>query len=277
MKIYFTDFWVGLKQTDNFIYNALCKHYFLEIDSEKPEVLFFSCYGNNHMRYENCVKVFYTGENITPNFSWCDYAIGFDYLDFGDRYLRIPQYAIQPNFSNLYQEREYNVDLFNRKFCNFVYSNNEAIPLRNIFFQELCKYKQVDSGGRVMNNIGGLVDDKLEFISKYKFTIAFENSAYPGYTTEKLVEPMISQSLPIYFGNPLVDRDFNPDAFVWVKDKFDIKRAIEEVIYLDMDIESYMRKLSNPPMRTTDFQDVDNLILTFIGHIFENKLDLSFR
>ena len=42
------------------------------------------------------------------------------------------------------------------------------------------------------------------------FTIAFKNDSYPGYTTEKIYEPMYVNSLPIYSGNPLVYRDFNP-------------------------------------------------------------------
>lgn len=277
MRVYFTDFWVGLNQTDNFIYNALSKHYALEIDAEHPEVLFFSCYGNHYLSYENCIKVFYTGENVAPNFAWCDYAIGFDYIDFGDRYIRIPQYAIQPNFGKLYQELDYSEELCNRKFCNFVYSNNAADPIRNKFFEELSRIKHVDSGGGVMNNIGGPVDNKLEFISNYKFTIAFENSVYPGYTTEKLVEPMICKSLPIYFGNPMVDRDFNPEAFVWVKNESDIKRAIEETMYLDGDNKAYMKKLSAPKLRTTTYEHLDNLIVSFIGHIFEQPIGLSYR
>ena len=38
-------------------------------------------------------------------------------------------------------------------------------------------------------------------------TIAFENSSFPGYTTEKIFEPMLEGSIPIYWGNPRVDED----------------------------------------------------------------------
>ena len=71
------------------------------------------------------------------------------------------------------------------------------------FFVKLSKYKQVDSGGRTLNNIGGPVEDKMEFIKDYRFVISFENAEYPGYTTEKIIQPMFVDSIPIYWGNPL--------------------------------------------------------------------------
>lgn len=277
MKVFFTDFWVGLDQTNNFLYNALSKKYSLEIDKDNPDVLFFSCYGNHHLQYKNCIKVYYTGENDTPNFSWCDYAMGFDEIVFGDRYLRLPQYAIQPRFPELFREQSLSESLFNRRFCNFVYSNNDANPLRNAFFHYLSNYKRVDSGGRVENNIGGPVDNKLAFISNYKFTIAFENSAYPGYTTEKLVEPMICKSIPIYWGNPLVDNDFNVDAFVWIKDKDGFDSALEEIKYLDENKAAYLKKLSTPKLKNSRYQDTEGLILAFLGHIFEQTTESSKR
>ncbi|CAJ99309.1 alpha (1,3)-fucosyltransferase fragment 2 [Helicobacter acinonychis str. Sheeba] len=36
--------------------------------------------------------MYYTGENEVPNFNLFDYAIGFDGLDFKERYLRMPLY-----------------------------------------------------------------------------------------------------------------------------------------------------------------------------------------
>ena len=45
------------------------------------------------------------------------------------------------------------------------------------------------------------VSNKMDFIKDYKFVISFENSSNPGYTTEKLIEPMLVNSIPIYWGN----------------------------------------------------------------------------
>src|SRR5207249_8371440 len=51
---------------------------------------------------------------------------------------------------------------------------------------------------------GDMWQRKRAFISQYKFTIAFENSSYPGYHTEKILDPMMVDSLPIYWGNPCI-------------------------------------------------------------------------
>jgi hypothetical protein len=122
-----------------------------------------------------------------------------------------------------------------------------------LFFRKLSKYKSIDSGGRVYNNIGrcippGLLSPsgKLDFISHHKFNIAFENARWPGYTTEKIVAPMKCNSLPIYWGNPLVGREFNPKSFVNCHDYSSLDEVVEEVIRLDRDDDLYMAKLTEP-------------------------------
>jgi hypothetical protein len=97
-----------------------------------------------------------------------------------------------------------------------------------------------------LNNIGYQVPKKVDFIKDYKFTIAFENSVCEGYTTEKIFEPMLCNSIPIYYGNPLVDKDFNPSSFIWMKNPDSIKETIEEIIRLDLDDDAYIGKLSQP-------------------------------
>jgi hypothetical protein len=107
-------------------------------------------------------------------------------------------------------------------------------------------YKHVDSGGKVMNNIGGRVADKMSFLREYKFTIAFENSSYPGYTTEKLVEALIARTIPIYWGNPLVNHDFNPDCFINCHEFEDFDEVIDHVKKIDADDDLYHSYIAAP-------------------------------
>jgi hypothetical protein len=223
IKIAFTDFWggfennpTGMTEFDNVLYKMLSEFYDIEISNE-PDYLFYSVFGNNHYRFKDCVKIFYTGENKRPNFDECNYSLSFDYID-DERNLRFPLSAITLYEGGKKDGFEKVIDFDKIKsekteFCNFIFSNPNA-QLRNMLFQELSKYKRVDAGGRVLNNIGYLVDDKLKFQSKYKFSIAFENSEHPGYTTEKLVHPKLVDSIPIYWGNPVVDKDWNTKSFI---------------------------------------------------------------
>ena len=97
-----------------------------------------------------------------------------------------------------------------------------------------------------MNNIGFPVEDKLEFIKDYKFVIAFENSSFPGYTTEKLIEPFLSDSIPVYWGNPVVGKDFNTNSFINIKDTAQFDEAINKIVELDNDDEKYLAMLNEP-------------------------------
>ena len=39
-----------------------------------------------------------------------------------------------------------------------------------------------------------------QLFKKYKFNICFENSSTPGYVTEKIIQSMYVNSIPIYWG-----------------------------------------------------------------------------
>ena len=90
IKIKFSGMTGSFDQNNNFITNILKKHYEIEF-SDEPDYLIYSVNSMDYLKY-NCVRIYYTPENLTPDFNICDYAIGFDYLDFGDRYIRYPIY-----------------------------------------------------------------------------------------------------------------------------------------------------------------------------------------
>ena len=278
IKIYFTDFWKGFDVNDNIFTRRLAPYYDLEVTPE-ADYLFYSFYGNKHLNYPDAIKIYFTGENDVPDFNFCDYGIGFQHITFEDRYLRFPLYLLYEEYAKLSTKKVLSSDLTNRKFCNFVYSNaNHSSPIREEFFCKLLKYKKVDSGGRLLNNIGGPVADKLEFIKDYKFTIAFENSSVSGYTTEKIMQPMTVNSLPIYWGSKSVDKDFNIKSFIDVQSFSSMEQAIEEIIRLDNDNEAYIKMLSEP-WQTEEQRSIDwegNLI-KFLDNIFSQPKEEARR
>ena len=244
IKIDFSDFWGGFDKTDNYFYNLLKEEFDVEISSN-PDYLFFSVFGNQHQNY-NCTKIFYTGENVAPPLGYCQYSFSFDYLDDSRNY-RLPHYLLYDGYYELVRPKVIEESMSNRKFCNFVASNGDCQE-RNHLVQELSKYKKVDCGGRWMNNIGGPVSDKRKFQSEYKFSIAFENNAYrpqhPGYTTEKIMEPMTVNSIPIYWGNPKIDLEFNTKSFVNFYDFKSESDMIEYIIELDKNDDRYLEMLN---------------------------------
>jgi hypothetical protein len=271
IKIDFSDFWGGFDKTNNYFYNLLVEVYDVEISSN-PDFLIFSVFGNSHKSY-NCTKIFYTGENVAPPLGYCDWSFSFDYLSDSRNY-RLPHYLLYDGYYELAREKVIHESLANRKFCNFVASNGNCRE-RNTFVQELSKYKTVDCGGRWMNNVGFAVSNKREFQSNYKFSIAFENNAYrpqhPGYTTEKIMEPMTVNSIPIYWGNPLIHEEFNSKSFVNYYDYQSFGQMIEFIIDLDNNNEKYLEMLKRDWLVSNLIPDNNKIenIKSFLYKIFE--------
>ena len=250
------------------------------IECETPDYIIDGGQSFEHVRYDVPIKILISSENDIPDFNTYDYAVGSTIMDIGDRYLRVPWCAFSSHYCLLdrYQKPQPE-KLLSRKFCSFVVSNSEfGDPLRMKFFKELSKYKRVDSGGRFLNNIGGTVNNKATFCSGYKFNIAFENSRSHGYVTEKIVDSYCANSLPIYYGDPVVENDFRRESMVYVKDESDIERAIEEIIRLDSDDDAYLEKLNTSCLsegRAAD--DYNNNLQQFLSHIFDQPLSSARR
>jgi len=87
------------------------------------------------------------------------------------------------------------------------------------YLQELMQTLPVDSYGLTLPN-KKLPEDKrretkLETISAYKFTLAFENSISHDYVTEKFFDPLIVGSVPVYRGAPNIS-EFAPGEHCYI-------------------------------------------------------------
>lgn len=57
---------------------------------------------------------------------------------------------------------------------------------------------------------------------------------------------MLAQSLPIYWGNPEVARDFNPRSFINISDFPNFDAAIDYILKVDSDNQLYLSYLKEP-------------------------------
>ena len=162
--------------------------------------------------------------------------------------------------------------------------SNPLCNTRNEFFRRLSHYKRVDSGGKLANNIGGRVADKQAFLGECRFTIAFENESHPGYTTEKVAEPMLVNSLPIYQGDPLIGNDFDTRSILSYHDtppgpglspSAALDLLVDRVIALDRDPALLAETLARPWYHRNHVPrcvDAD-LILEKFTEIFTTPID----
>jgi alpha(1,3/1,4) fucosyltransferase len=60
----------------------------------------------------------------------------------------------------------------------------------------------------------GECDNKVETLSDYRFSICFENAAFPGYITEKIFDCLYAGCVPIYYGAPDIDSYIPKQCFI---------------------------------------------------------------
>jgi hypothetical protein len=242
-KICFRDFWPNFDYKQHSAFNWIVEKFNLQVTQDNPDVVVYSYFGKGPLGSEPFKKVFFTGERMDPDFNKYDFAFTFEYSD-DPRNFRFPLYLWHhTNYNSLEKREKKDWASEKLKFCNFIYGNGNTNMLgvkdRIDFFKKLSEYKKVDSGGTLFNNIGHSVQDKNKWLSDYKFTIAFENQYSEGYTTEKIIDPFLSGSLPIYKGNPLINKDFNPASFLNVSDFKNLDEAINRVIEIDQNDDLY--------------------------------------
>ena len=286
IKIKFVGFWPGFSPENNFIMDILKRKYKVVL-SEQPDYIFSSCFSKEYLNYD-CLRIFYTGENICPDFNVFDYAIGYEYLSFGDRYIRLPNYYISETYGNdvdmMMKKHLHNENILAQKsdFCSFVVSkgNGYVDKKREEFFHILNKYKKVNSGGRYLNNIGKPegIEDKYAFQSKHKFAIAFENVKHEGYTTEKIVQAFAAKTIPIYWGNPSVIKMFNSKSFINCNDFENFSDVVSYIERIDNDSNLYLAMINEPALiRDLSISDKRIEFENFLYHIFDQEYRKAFR
>lgn len=292
-KINFTGFWSDFDKEHNLFSDILREKFEIEI-SDDPDFLIASPLGNplEYLKYD-CVRILFTGEPLVPDFNVFDYAIGFDYLSFPDetvsnRYYRYPLcyfgYERLKRFAKGMTRDDAEEILKKKKyFCNFLYGHRSAQGERERIFDTVQTYKRVESAGSFMNNMpnGTIVPyskQKMAFLEQCKFTIACESISYPGFVTEKLVDPICSYSIPIYYGNRLVSREFNTEAIINLHDYGSIEEGVNRVAEVDQNDELYIKMLMQPKLVSEDYlDDLYNGLKEFLLSVFSQSPEKAFR
>ena len=288
MNLSFCDFWGGFDHNNNFFTEVfkICTDVHVIPLSHKTDILIYSCFGNDHQGIDRnkTKKIFYTGENIRPNFNDCDYSFTFDFEDYNNRNVRVPLWLLYIDIfqKQTYTNPEYIIpiefitqpQLYNNFFnkqkkhpCCII--NKHLGNKRNELVQSLCTKMEVHGyGGAFNNTIPDGESNKLNLISDFKFHICFENSIQPGYYTEKLLHAKVAGTIPLYYADENVNKDFNTEGFINLNNFNTIDDFIEYVLYVNSN-EKIFNKIKNEPLFTIPEkpQQLISEISTFIQKI----------
>ena len=259
--------------------NRLENKFIIFFNKNNPDYLIYNIFGKQHLnpKYDNAIKIAICSENKVIDLYEADYILGFAHINYLDRYCRYPTYPL--NLINYnYIRKNVLKKPKRRKFCAAVISNSHnKHNFRIKFINELSKYKIVDMGGKYKNNVGGRVKDKIEFLSSYKFSIAMENSEGNGYTSEKIFNSFFAGTIPIYYGNYMIDDIINPKSYILIRNEKDMKQKIEYIKKIDNDDNLYKTILREDIIIDKNYKKLINDQKEFLLNIFEQDKSKAFR
>lgn len=270
LKVAFVDFWPEIEH-ENIFLPILEKHFDVQVTRINPDIVIHSIFGRMQEtpKYK-CKKILFLGENWRPEQFGSDYSISFD--PHTDKNFRLPLWQFYLLLRPELKERLFNKLIYKEnefeRWCAFTVSNGSNF-LRNGAYQFLTQYKKVDSYGRYMTNSLELQQAsqgkywryaKDEFFLKHphKFMLTFENALYKYYCTEKIMDAFLVGSVPIYWGDPKVSEDWNPNAFVNVTNQ-----DLNIVKEIDKDWKKFEEIYSQPIFTSSQKEKLENNLKNF--------------
>lgn len=216
-----------------------------------------SYYYNDHS-----LNILISGEpwNIKPKF---DIAIDTKYQS-NARYTIYYPYL----FSSIHEHKKsININDYLKpktKFCAYMYQMSHEHRIK--YFELLSTYKKVDALGKCCNNIKientrhkydddeTYQDIAVRYYSDYKFVLAIENSMVPGYATEKLLNPLIAGSVPIYWGNADIFKHINKKRIIYIPDFSTNDEILDYIKFLDTNDNYYQQIIDEPIYLDPEFR-----------------------
>jgi hypothetical protein len=266
-----------------------------EIVDNNPDILFFSVFNkiSPHQYVKNNpnikIKIFFTGEDTTSHSSrgcgsdhyylnFADISLGFKNITHPN-YIRFPLWLTYINiekfnmgkpclpFSKLenYRPNGYN----NTWFCSII-SNHDSNNIRCKIIELLSEYKLIHVAGGIANllkkkNIpiivkgaGKSINDKQNYLKKFKFNICSESSISDGYVTEKLFECIIGGCIPIYYcnDNVMIEPEILNNDFIIKYNNNNIDSAVQKIKELDTNKEMYNKFIAKKPLNDNAYIEV---------------------
>jgi|688.fasta_scaffold183057_2 hypothetical protein len=227
--------------------------------------------GSDRIKKLKVPVIQFSGEAHTKVAPLAQLSLGFDH-NRSEKYLRFPLWLIYINWFNTDPAKTgnpsliplerclttYREELPKKKFCIFIVSNSGQ-KARNDAFDWLSTYKKVDSAGQYKNNMGDVLPKgsggfeiaKFNLLKDYKFSLTYENVVQNGYTTEKILHAKAAGCIPIYWGDPLVEEDFDINGCINARGIRTHDELIRVVRNVDTNDHIYRTKYMTPLLDKT--------------------------
>jgi hypothetical protein len=219
IRLYFNGFWNDFRPSQSYLYH-LASHAAIDLslgleivdDPCQADVSIHSCFDLAHLdNVLHTTRVLYLGENLRPDYSLFDYSITSDTCKYNGRNSYLPVWQI------FYYDR-FHTDL-NQKFADVITEvvrrcSAAAIPWENRDIEvsyvannnvpkRVAVISKLQSFGIPIQIYGSSfrpLQDKPQLYGRSRYVLCPENSFYPGYITEKILEPIFCGCMILYEG-----------------------------------------------------------------------------
>lgn len=127
-------------------------------------------------------------------------------LYFGTNWIAVTDEARTEEIKNRHPDKKHLVSFIG----SLEHPDTGAYRLRRKVAEYLIKSDGIDCFGKGIRELTG----KYEAIAPYMFSVAMENAASDYYFTEKLVDCLLLETVPIYFGCPSIEDCFDTKGFL---------------------------------------------------------------
>jgi alpha(1,3/1,4) fucosyltransferase len=110
----------------------------------------------------------------------------------------------------------------------------------------------------IMSSYRGSCASKWETLSKYRFSLCFENMPMSGYLTEKLFDCFYAGTVPVYWGAPDIETLVPLGAFVDMRKFSNYQEMLDQLLAMSDEEWHVMREVASDFLRArgaTEYQD----------------------
>ena len=221
IHVFSDGYWPGFNLEHSYLFkllNHLACQKSVEIElvdnPSSADITFHSCFDHNYplANSSSSTRLLFLGENVRPSFTNFDYSFSQDPFNYQYRNVYFPlwityiqefqsRYQCLNNFSDQISRlkksySKHHIDWKNRK-NKIVFVGNNYEPLRTSILQ------QINNSNFSLEVYGSHIrplESKYKEYGSAKYVLCPENSFYPGYVTEKLIDSVFSGAISIYWG-----------------------------------------------------------------------------
>jgi FkbM family methyltransferase len=150
------------------------------------------------------------------------------------------------------------------KLCSIVLSNKNFTYGHRLRIEAASLFKNDDIYGSYKEHL----EYKLDALRDYKFSVAIENSKVKGFFTEKIIDCLITGTVPIYWGAPNIGDFFDAKGIISFNTLEELKKILEDKDFLENFYAENQDAILANSVKARNFASVDESFLNAITGVW---------